>query len=575
MQQQLRIACLTAAAAAIVSGCAGIETSGSSTAPRSQLVADSPAVDVDVRAKVDEYAKFRLEADLDDLSENQRRLIVKLIAAAEVMDDLFWRQAYGDDWPVFLDALDGTDRRLAEINYGPWDRLGGNEPFVAGVGVKPEGAAYYPADMSDAEFEAWNEPGKDGLYSLVRRDDAGELALVPYHEAYADGLAVAAERLREAADLADTDAFADYLRLRANALVTDDYQPSDLAWMDMKDNALDVIIGAIETYEDQRYGYRAGYEAYVLKKDLAWSRSLAHFATFLPALQQDLPVPDAYKTESPGTDSDLGAYDVLYYAGHSNAGSKTIAVNLPNDETVQLTKGTRRLQLKNAMRAKFEKILEPLADELITPEQRAHVTFDAFFANTMFHEVAHGLGIKKTINGKGTVRSALLDVSSSLEEGKADVLGLYMVTKLHEAGELGDASLMDNYVTFFASIFRSVRFGASSAHGKANMIRFNYFLDRGAFRRDDASGQYAVDFDAMQAAMNELSALILTIQGDGDYGGARELTDTLGVIRPQLAADLDRLSMLGIPVDIVFEQGVPVLGLQAMQARDGLSRGAF
>ena len=265
--------------------------------------------------------------------------------------------------------------------------------------------------------------------------------------------------------------------------------------------------------------------------------------------------------ESPGTNSDLNAYDVVYYAGDSNAGSKTIAINLPNDEEVQLAKGTRRLQLKNAMQAKFEKILVPIADVLVAEEQRQHVTFDAFFANTMFHEVAHGLGVKNTINGKGTVRQALLDVASSMEEGKADVLGLYMITALHEKGELGDVDLMDYYVTFMAGIFRSVRFGASSAHGKANMVRFNFFEEYGAFQRDAETGRYRVEFDRMQAAMTALSRELLTLQATGNYDGASELTNTKGLIGEQLQADLDRLTSAGIPVDIVFQQGRDVLGL--------------
>jgi hypothetical protein len=228
---------------------------------------------------------------------------------------------------------------------------------------------------------------------------------------------------------------------------------------------------------------------------------------------------------------------------------------------VQLAKGTRRLQLKNAMEAKFEKILVPIADVLIDESQRRHVTFHAFFGNTMFHEVAHGLGIKNTIDGRGTVRDALLDVASSMEEGKADVLGLYMVTELHRAGELGDVDIMDHYVTFMAGIFRSVRFGASSAHGKANMVRFNFFAEHGAFVRDPEKGTYRVDEERMKQAMTELSRLLLTLQGDGDYAGATELTETKGVIGSQLQADLDRLTSAGIPVDITFRQGVAELGL--------------
>jgi len=331
--------------------------------------------------------------------------------------------------------------------------------------------------------------------------------------------------------------------------------------MDMKSNPIELVIGPIETYEDLLLGYRASYEAYVLIKDLAWSEKLAKFASFLPELQKGLPVDDKYKQEKPGTDSDLNAYDVVYYAGHSNAGSKTIAINLPNDEEVQLAKGTRRLQLKNAMQAKFEHILVPIANELIAEDQRQFITFDAFFANTMFHEVAHGLGIKNTLTGTGTVRSSLKETASALEEGKADILGLYMVSKLMESGDISEGKLMDNYVTFLAGIFRSVRFGASSAHGKANMVRFNFFEQLGAFSRNEKTGYYRVNFDAMTVAMNELSKLILTLQGDGNYQGAVELLATRGVIGEQLAKDLTRLENARIPVDIVFKQGKKVLGL--------------
>ena len=508
------------------------------------------------------YADFELTTDLGHLSESQQQMIAVLIEASGIMDDLFWRQAFGDGHADWLASIgDAEARRFAELNYGPWDRLANDAPFIEGFGPKPLGANFYPPDMRKEEFESAYLPGKQGLYSLVRRDNAGKLVLVPYHVAYKDELQQAAELLREAADLAEDPAFATYLKLRAAALISDDFQASDLFWMDVKSNEIDVVIGPIETYEDRLFGYRAAYESYVLVKDMEWSDRLSRFALFLPELQEGLPVPDEYKRETPGTDSDLNAYDVVYYAGHSNAGSKTIAINLPNDEQVQLEKGTRRLQLKNAMQAKFEKILLPISDTLIDEAQRKHVTFDAFFSNVMFHEVAHGLGIKNTINGRGTVREALLDVASSMEEGKADVLGLYMVIELLEAGELGEADIMDYYVTFMAGIFRSIRFGAASAHGKANMVRFNFFEEQGAFVRDPESGTYRVDAERMTQAMTELSRLLLTLQGDGDYEGARELAETMGVIGEQLQADLDRLTRAGIPVDITFRQGLAELGL--------------
>jgi len=545
-------------ASILLAACSGQE----GNEPAVEPAEPAPAVAEISAPRPNVYAEFSLVSNIEHLSDNQRQMLVLLIEASQIMDDLFWRQAYGDDYQSWLASIGVDDtRRFAELNYGPWDRLDGEAPFIAGVGEKPLGARFYPEDMSKEEFEAAELNRKSGLYSFIRRNDSGGLTVVPYHVEFADELERAAELLRQAADLAEHEGFANFLRLRAEALITDEYQESDFAWMDVKSNPIELVIGAIENYEDRLFGYRAAYESYVLIKDQEWSDRLARFAAFLPELQRGLPVDEEYKAETPGTDSDLNAYDVIYYAGHSNAGSKTIAINLPNDEEVQLAKGTRRLQLKNAMQAKFEKILDPIAGVLIDAGQRKHITFDAFFANTMFHEVAHGLGIKNTINGNGTVRESLLDVASSMEEGKADILGLYMITKLHEAGELGDSDLYDNYVTFMAGIFRSVRFGASSAHGKANMVRFNYFAEQGAFVRDVEKGTYSVDFDRMQDAMRSLSNLLLTLQGNGDYEGALKLTNEKGVIGDQLQKDLDRLTLAEIPVDIVFSQGTSELGL--------------
>lgn len=511
---------------------------------------------------VDQYAVFRLEADLSHLSDNDRQVVRLLIEAARPMDGVFWRQAYGDrEAALALAEGDEATGRFIEINYGPWDRLRGDGPFVDGVGDKPAGANFYPADMTAEEFEAAaaDNDALRSLYTLVRRDGDGGLVAHPYREAFAEAHTAAAAKLREAAQLAGDPGLAHYLMLRADALETDDYQPSDMAWLDMKDNPIDVVIGPIETYEDQLFGAKAAHEGFVLIKDMEWSERLARFAALLPSLQESLPVPDEYKAEMPGTDSDLNAYDAVYYAGDANAGAKTIAINLPNDEEVQLAKGTRRLQLKNAMQAKFDKIMVGITEELIDEDQRRYVVFDAFFSNVMFHEVAHGLGIKNTIDGRGTVREALLEHASPMEEGKADVVGLHMVTQLFQRGELTEHSVEHHYVTFLAGIFRSVRFGAASAHGRANMVRFNYFREQGAFSRDEATGRYRVDFEAMREAVAGLSRLILTLQGDGDYEGVAALMEEKGIVPPDLQADLDRLDAAGIPRDIVFEQGVSVL----------------
>jgi len=509
------------------------------------------------------YSQIRLETDPSGLTEKERQMIPILIDAAKVMDELYWLQTYGDKGALLARIQDPDTRRFAEINYGPWDRLDDNRPFVAGVGPKPPGANFYPADMAKDQLESAATASKDAgkemksLYTLVTRPAGGGLLAVPYHEAFAAQLKVAAAKLREAAKLADDPGLRKYLQLRAQALTTDDYNPSDMAWLDMKTNTVDVVIGPIETYEDGLFGYKAAYEAYVLVKDKEWSKRLARYAALLPGLQTGLPVADAYKREKPGSDSDLNAYDAVYYAGDANAGAKTIAINLPNDEDIQLKKGTRRLQLKNAMRAKFDKILVPIANVLIASDARSHIKFDAFFADTMFHEVAHGLGIKKTINGKGTVREALKEQASSLEEGKADVLGLYLVTKLSEQGEYKDTEPLDNYTTFLAGIFRSIRFGTADAHGVANLVRFNFFEKAGAFTRDAHTGTYRVNPEAMQSAVNALSEKILRIQGDGDYDGAVRFAKEMGTLSPELKSDLDRLAGAGIPVDVVFDQGRP------------------
>ncbi len=555
------LSCLSLAACQPADETATETPSAETAAPVTEETTERTGETSQQPSRFDIYATVRLTADLSSLTDNQKKMIPLLINASKIMDDLFWLQAYGDKQALLDSIADPAKRRFADINYGPWDRLAADQPFVEGAGPKPLGAQFYPADMSKQEFEGWQQPGKDGLYSLVRRDAQGQLSLLPYHEAYAEQLEQAAGLLRQAAGLAEDDGFREYLLLRADALVNDDFQPSDMAWMDMKSNRIDVVIGPIETYEDRLYGYRAAYESYVLLKDMAWSERLARFTQFLPELQSGLPVPEAYRAEVPGSDADLNAYDVVYYAGHSNAGSKTIAINLPNDEEVQLAKGSRRLQLKNAMLAKYNQILLPIADMLIADDQRQHITFDSFFGNTMFHEVAHGLGIKNTLDGKNTVRQALKEHASALEEGKADILGLYMVQKLREKGEITEGQLMDDYVTFMAGIFRSVRFGASSAHGQANMIRFNFFQRAGAFSRDEETGKYRIDVPVFEQAVEDLSRTLLTLQGDGDDAAVDRFVTEMAGVNSGLQADLDRLSQASIPVDIVFEQGTEVLGL--------------
>ena len=507
----------------------------------------------------DKYAEYTLTTDISHLSDNEKQMLPLLFEAADIMDCLFWMENYGDKNELMAKIGDNVDiKKLASIAYGPWDGLDGNKPFVEGIGPKPTGAQFYPVDMTEEEWNAFTDPNKDSQYTMIVRDENGALKSIWYHEYFAEQIEKAASLLDRASELAGDKEFATYLKLRAKALRTDDYLESDMQWMDVRNNNIDMVIGPIENYTDARYGIKASHEAFILIKDQEWTKQLARYAAFVPKLQKQLPVPAKYKKEVPGSDVDLAAYDAVYYAGDCNANSKTIAINLPNDERVQLQRGTRKLQLKNAMQAKFDKILEPISKELMTPESMEHIKFDAFFANVMFHETAHGMGIKNTITGKGTVRSALGNQYNAIEEAKADVLGLYLVTKLAEMGEYTNTTMEDNYTTFLAGIFRSVRFGAASAHGKANMLEFNYFQNEGAFTRNE-NGLYAIDFDKMKVAVEKLAGDILTHQGDGDYEATKAWMGEMTVIKPELQADLDRVNEAGIPVDIYYNMGPQVL----------------
>lgn len=526
-----------------------------------QGVTFDPIPEMNMEAKLREFIEIELTTDLSHLTPDERKLLPILFEVADIMDELFWRQVIGDKEDFLNRISDENARKFAMIHYGPWDRMANNRPFLTNVGPKPAGANFYPPDVTAEEFEVLNHPDKNSEYTIIRRDEEGNLKVLWYHEAYRSKIHEAARLLKKAAGIARNPGLKNYLQLRAEALLTDQYQASDMAWMDMKDSNIDFVVGPIEHYEDQLFGQKTAFEAFILVKDPDWSKRLERFTALLPELQKSIPTDDRYKQDMPGSDSDLNVYDAIYYAGDCNAGSKTIAINLPNDPEVHLKKGTRKLQLKNSMKAKFDHILVPIAQMVIHPDQQRHVTFDAFFTNTLFHEVAHGLGVKNTVNGQGSVREALKEAYTSIEEGKADILGLWMVTYLREKGEITEGELMDNFVTFFAGIFRSSRFGTASAHGKANMMRFNFFEDYGAFTRDK-NGYYTIHPDKMKAAMIILVDRIMRIQAEGDYNAARTWIDQDGNLRELLRSDLQKINQSGIPIDIRFRQGPEMVGLK-------------
>ena len=508
--------------------------------------------DDELKAKVESYATVEISSPLyDALSDNDKKIVDLFRQAGEIMDGLFWKQTFGDK--SVIDALpDGYAKDYALINYGAWDHLDDNKPFLEGYGEKPLGCQYYPQDMTMEEWEAFDDPDKLSLYTVIRRDENGALKTVWYRDEYKEELEKVCALLEEAASLTTNEGMRTYLTERVKAFRTDDYLASDMAWMDMKDCNMDIVIGPIENYDDHLFEAKAAYECFILLKDETRSANLAKYVGLLPTLQTMLPCAPEYKTFVPGTSSDLNVYDAIYYAGDCNAGSKTIAINLPNDERVHAAKGTRRLQLYNSMMAKFDKILAPIGEVLVVPEQQKYLTAEAFFWNVTFHEVAHGLGVKQTVNGNGTVDAAMGSEKTTWEEAKADILGLFMVNKLIEMGEITDITKEEAVATFIAGIVRSVRFGSASSHGKANMMCFNYMEDNGAFSRN-ADGRYVVDFDKAAAAIDSWAALILETQATGNFEFAQKYAAENASIRPALAAEVEKVNGAGIPRDIVFD----------------------
>ncbi len=495
------------------------------------------------------------------LTTRERALLPLLVAACAEMDAIFWQEASGDRNTVLSAIFDPDLRSLVDFNYGPWDRRQGNAPLVPGVGPKPAGACFYPSDMDVNEFEAACAESQERAaalrspHSVVRRDRAGGLVAVAYHEAFASKIERASTTLREAAELADDVALRTYLALRAEALLTDDYRASELAWLDVKDAAIDLIIGPVEEYEDGLLGLKTAHEGIIVLKDVVRSARFDGVAALLPRLQAGLPVSDAYKLEVPSLDGGIGVYDVVAYAGDACAMTPD-AITLPNDEGLQLEKGTRRIQLRNAMRVNFDLATAAVAACVIAAGQRGLVEFEAYFSFVMCHEIAHGLGVKRTIDGQLPVSDALLDQHSAVEEGKADVVGLHLLASLIDMGELSDTNLESCYITYVAELIRQIRKGSASGYARANLANLQFLQGADAIKRDDAPGTYVVDAQRMREAIDALAGTYLRLQGDGDYRGAQAFIPKAMDLTVALQADLDRLAAMSIPTAIRFRPAV-------------------
>ena len=508
------------------------------------------------------FAPTEVSADTIRLASGDRQTVAKVIRAAALLEPLFLRQVWsGNDSLVTALRADTSALGLARLHYfainvGPWSRLDDGRPFIPGVPAEqPPGAGYYAEDMTRADFERWADslpPAEQarakGFFHVIRRAEGGGLRAVPYSEAYREFLEPAAALLREAATLTPNGTLKRFLTARADAFLSNDYYASDVAWMDL-DAAIDVTIGPYETYEDELFGYKAAFEAYVTLRDDAESAKLQRFGRYLQELESNLPIEARYRNPRIGAAAPIRVVDLLYASGDGNRGVQTAAFNLPNDERVVREKGSKRVMLRNVQEAKFNQTLVPIAGVVLAPADRERLSFDAFFTHILAHELMHGLGPNTITVGERatTVRAELKELYGALEEAKADITGLWALGYLMDKGVVERSLEGSLYTTFLASMFRSVRFGITEAHGRGIALQFNYLLDRGAIGVSADSTTFHVDTARFEDGVRELTREILTVQAEGSYEKAKALLDRYAVMRPLMRRALDRLTT--VPVD--------------------------
>jgi len=538
-----------------------------------------------MKESIKKYAQVKISIDRSVLSKPEMDALEKLVQAGGVMDEIFLRQVWSGN-EAMRDELrkgaagDGPDKEVMgdlyhffRINFGPWDRLEEDVPFI-GTLPKPPGANFYPEDLTTEQFDAWvkENPGSaetfKSYFTCIRRVGGG-LTAVPYSEEYRALLDKAAALMNEAAAIltdpnnksqfgegVDYTTLAAFLRSRAAAFSANDYFQSDMDWMDVKNNIVDVTIGPYEVYEDNLFGYKAAFEAFIAIRNPADSQRLVDLKDFLPGMERNLPIPDEHKNPSRGTESPIAVVDVVFVGGDSKAGVQTIAFNLPNDERVREAKGSKKVMLKNFNRAKFDKILTPIADTVLDPSQRDMIEFDIFFSNVLLHELSHGLGpgdITLPDGTETTVNQALKTLYSGIEEAKADIMGLYNTAYLVQQGYFSKEHEIKAYVNFLPGFFRAIRFGATSAHGKANMMEFNYMKEKGAIELDAGSDRFRVNLDKMPEAVRSMTHDLCMIQALGDYDAAEAFIAKYGTMVPEVQRQLDKMGQIPIDIELVYE----------------------
>lgn len=523
--------------------------------------------------KINKFVPVEIGYDENLLDEREKVVLDKLYRASKIIDELFLEQVYSKNTEIQsrlvanIESETDADKKLKyelqlelfTIMFGPFDRLDHDKPFI-GSDEKPLGANYYPEDMSKGEFENWikNNPADEKAFTseftVIRRDD-DRLVAIPYSEYYNEKLKEISGLLKEAADYADNPSLKKYLNSRADAFLSNDYYQSDMDWMDLKDHSIEIVIGPYEVYEDNLFNYKAAFESFVTIKDPEETKKLQIFENYLNDIENNLPIPDEHKNFERGSESPIIVANEVFTAGDTKAGVQTLAFNLPNDERVRQAKGSKKVMLKNVHEAKFNKLLKPIAEMVLDESELKYVTFDAFFNHTLMHEMSHGVGpgfIK--VDGRDTeVKKELKETYSTMEECKADILGMYNNIFMIEKGVYPKEMEKDIWVTFLAGAFRSMRFGINEAHGGGNAIIYNYLLEKGAYEYDAQSQKVKVNFEKIYPALKELATEVLMIQAEGDYKGAKELMAEYAVSSPSIETLRNKLAVLPVDIKPVFE----------------------
>jgi hypothetical protein len=534
----------------------------SSPAPSSE---PTPQAVDPLDARIAQYSPVDLNVDLTSLAPNEQQALGRLVDAGRLMDGLFLEQVWSGNAALVLDlAADRSPSGRAALHYflinkGPWDRLDRNAAFVTSAAAaimpsaKPAQGNFYPADATKKDVEAWiagltgaAHADATGFFSVIRRGPGGKLMTVPYSVAYQNTLTQAAECLRQAANLTTQPSLKKYLTSRADAFLSNDYFASDMAWMEL-DGSIEPTIGPYETYEDEWFGYKAAFEAFIAVRDDAETAKLASFGGELQGLENTLPIDPAYRNPRLGALAPIRVVNVIFTAGDANRGVQTAAFNLPNDDRVIKEKGSKRVMLKNMQQAKFDKVLVPISAVALAPADRAKVSFDAFFTHILMHELMHGLGPHQVRNTNQAVRTALTDTYSAIEEAKADISGLWALQQLVDKGKVPAAIGQSMYATFLASAFRSIRFGLTEAHGKGIALQLNYLIDHGGVVVN-SDGTFSVADAKIKDAVAALTHDLLTLEAEGNYAGAQDLLKKLVVVRPEVQKVLDKLQK--VPIDI-------------------------